>query len=231
MNKFERRALVRSYPRPDVDAVYTPSMDDYLKPLIPGIMAPDKPLKDLQDNILDTFGPLCTMFENLLEMLDSLGNEGVVQLDKSSINCFLSCVKHALLLAGDASASINVNRRELVLKKINPLLASMAQEHFPDAKRQLFAPGFEQRLKSRSETADTIEKAAKVSTPSRGKPFFRGMAFRGRQATRGGRQPSAATPFRPFPTRGRGFRGWAPQRQIPFPRFSNPFKYKFNNQQ
>ena len=231
MNKFERRSLVRYYPRPDVDTVYTPSMDDYLKPLIPGIMAPDKPLKDLQDNILDTFGPLCTMFENLVVMLDSLGNEGVVQLDKSSINSFLSCVKHALLLAGDASASINVNRRELVLKTINPLLASMAQEHFPDAKRQLFGPGFEQRLKSRSETADTIEKAAKVSTPSRGKPFFRGMAFRGRQATRGGRQPSAATPFRPFLAWGRGFRGRAPQRQSPFPRFSNPFKYKFNNQQ
>ena len=39
MNKFERRALARSYHRPDVDAAYTPSMDDYLKPLIPGIMA------------------------------------------------------------------------------------------------------------------------------------------------------------------------------------------------
>ncbi len=41
-------------------------------------------------------------------MLDNLGSNGVVQLDKSSINCFLSCVKHALLLAGDASASINI---------------------------------------------------------------------------------------------------------------------------
>ncbi len=81
MNKFERRALVRYNYRPDVDAAYTPSMDDYLRPLIPGIMAPDKPLKDLQDNILDTFGPLCTMFENLLVMLDNLGSNGVVQLD------------------------------------------------------------------------------------------------------------------------------------------------------
>ena len=144
----------------------------------------------MQDIILDTFGPLCTikMFENLLVMLDNLGSNGVVQLDKSSINCFLSCVKLALLIAGDASASINVNRRELVLKKINPLLASMAQEHFPDAERKLFGPGFEQKLKTRSETADTIEKAAKVSAPGRGKPFFRGIAFRGRQSTRGGRQ-------------------------------------------
>ncbi len=73
-----------------------------------------------------------------------------------------------------------------MLKKINPLLASMAREHFPDAERKLFGPGFEQRLKTRSETADTIEKAAKVSTPGQGKPFFRGIAFRGRQSTCGG---------------------------------------------
>ena len=64
----------------------------------------------------------------------------------------------------------------------------MAQEYFPDAEQKLFGPGFKQRLKTRSETADTIEKAAKVSTPGRGKPFFRGMAFRGRQSSRGGHQ-------------------------------------------
>ena len=48
MNKFERRTLVRSYPWPDVDAVYTPSMDDCFNPLIPGIMALDKPLENFR---------------------------------------------------------------------------------------------------------------------------------------------------------------------------------------
>ena len=155
MNKFDRKTLVKSYPRPDVDKVYMPAMDDFLKPFIQGIMAPDKPHKDLQDNILDMFGPLCTIYKNLLAMLDSIGSDGVIQMDKTSVNGFLSCVK------GDASAGISVTRRELVLKKINPLMASLAQEHFPDAKRQLFGPGFEQRLKTRSETADTIAKASK----------------------------------------------------------------------
>ena len=61
MNKFDRKTLVKSYPRPDVDEVYTPAMDDFLKPFIQGIMAPDKPHKDLQDNILDMFGPLCSL--------------------------------------------------------------------------------------------------------------------------------------------------------------------------
>lgn len=57
MNKFERKTLVKAYPRPNVDAIYTPAVDDYLKPFIQGIMAPDKPLKDLLDNILAMFGP------------------------------------------------------------------------------------------------------------------------------------------------------------------------------
>jgi hypothetical protein len=61
MNKFDRKTLVKSYPRPDVDEVYTPAMDDFLKPFIQGIMAPDKPHKDLQDNILHMFGPLCSL--------------------------------------------------------------------------------------------------------------------------------------------------------------------------
>ena len=136
-------------------------------------------------------------------MLDSIGSDGVIQMDKTSVNGFLSCVKHALLLVGDASAGISVTRRELVLKKINPLMASLAQEHFPDAKRQLFGPGFEQRLKTRSET---IAKASKVATAGSVKPFFRGMAFRGRPTSRGGRQFQSTRPFRPFFQRRRGFR-------------------------
>ncbi len=143
-------------------------------------MASDKPLKDLQDNILDIFGPFCTIYENLLAMLDSICSDSVIQLDKTSINSFLSCVKHALLLVGDASAGISVNRRESVLKKINPLLACMAQEHFPDAQRQLFGPGFEQRLKTRSETADTIAKASKVATVGSVKPFFSWHGLQGK---------------------------------------------------
>jgi hypothetical protein len=34
LNKFERKTLVKTYPRPNVDAVYTPAMDEYLKPFI-----------------------------------------------------------------------------------------------------------------------------------------------------------------------------------------------------
>ena len=121
----------------------------------------------MQDHILDVFGPLSTVYENLLAMLESSNSDGVVELDKDSVLNFLTCIKHAMLLAGDATARLSVNRRELVLKKINPLMVSLAQEHFSDTERQLFGPSFEQHLKTRSETAETIGKASRI-----GKPFF-----------------------------------------------------------
>ena len=227
LNKFDRKALVKTYPRPDVDAVYTPAMDEFLKPFIQGIIAPDKPIKDMQDNFLDVFGSISTMYENLLAMLEEIGDDGVIELDKASVNAFLSCVKHALMLLGDASAGCSAQRRELVLKKINPLMASMAQEHFPDAKRHLFGSGFEQRLKTRSETAETIAKASKVTAPGKGKQFFRGMAFRGSYTPHGGRHQSTFRPFRGRGYRGRGFR----QPNQTFPRLSTPQKFRANNQQ
>jgi hypothetical protein len=156
LNKFERRSLVKVYPRPNVDDIYTQSLDEYLKPFIQGVAAPAKPLKELQDNILDIFGPLCTVYENLLSMFNTVGADSVIQHEKDSVSAFLTCIKHAMLLAGDVSTRVAINRRELVLKKINPLLLSLANENFSGTQRQLFGPGFEQRLKTRSETAETI---------------------------------------------------------------------------
>ena len=78
--------MVRTYPRPNIDVTYTPAMDDYLKSFIQGISAPDKPLKELQDNMLDIFGPLCTAFEKLLSMESTIATNGAVQLDAASAN-------------------------------------------------------------------------------------------------------------------------------------------------
>ena len=76
LSKFDRRSLVKISPRPDVNAVYAPSMDEYLKPFVQGITLPDKPLKEMQDHILDVFGPLSTVYENLLAMLESSNSNG-----------------------------------------------------------------------------------------------------------------------------------------------------------
>ncbi len=58
LKRFERRAIKKEFPRPNVDAAYTPILDSYLVPLIAGIKSPDESLRDVQDKICDVFGPL-----------------------------------------------------------------------------------------------------------------------------------------------------------------------------
>ena len=89
LNKFERKTLIKTFPRPNIDVAFTPAMDEYLKPFIQGVTTPDKPHKDLQDKVLDILGPLCTAFENLANMESSIATEGVIQLDATSVRNFL----------------------------------------------------------------------------------------------------------------------------------------------
>ena len=100
------------------------------------------------------------------------------QLDKHNVLNFLSW--QCMLLAGDTSA--------LVIKKINLSMVSLAQEHFPDTKRQLFGPNFDQRLKTRSRTAGIIWRGLQ-----RGETFFRGGSSQGFQ-----RPWNQYRQFRPF---------------------------------
>ena len=70
-------------------------------------------------------------------------------------------------------------------------MVSLAQEEFSNTNKSLFGPGFEQRLKTRSETAETIGKAVRA-----GKPFFRVAASRGfGHRLRGGQQGFSSRPF------------------------------------
>ena len=64
LQRFERRALVREFPRPASEPAFTPTLDSYLISMIQGIKTPDNSLKEVQDKILDALGPLCTMYEN-----------------------------------------------------------------------------------------------------------------------------------------------------------------------
>ena len=63
----------------------------------------------------------------MAHMESSIDTDGVIQLDATSVHNFLECIKHALMLTGDVASQISTTRRELVLKKINPLMVSLAQ--------------------------------------------------------------------------------------------------------
>ena len=157
-------------------------------------------------------------------MESSIDTDGVIQLDATSVHNFLECIKHALMLIGDVASQISTTRRELVLKKINPLMVSLAQEEFSNTNKSLFGPGFKQRLKTRSETAETIGKAVRA-----GKPFFGGAASWGfGHRLHGGRQGFSFKTFRPFSARGSTTfnRGAGSRGRSSFPRFPNPQSFK-----
>lgn len=135
LKRFERRAIEKEFPRPNVDAAYTPNLDSYLVPLIAGIKGPDQSLRDIQDKICDIFGPLGVMHENLLPLVSATEDGEEVTLDRQAVAAFMNCLKKSVMLLGDASAIITTQHRGQVLTKLNPSLASLGKEQFPDARR------------------------------------------------------------------------------------------------
>ena len=65
---FERRTIIREFPRPASEGAFTPNLDNYLNSMISGAKTPDNSLRDIQDKILDVLGPLCALHENFTLM-------------------------------------------------------------------------------------------------------------------------------------------------------------------
>ena len=161
MPRFDRRAIVREFPRPTSDAASTPNLDSYLPSMIGGAKVTDNNVRETQDKILDILGPLCTMYENL----------NLIHECQSEDNLTLDNWLKAILLVGDTSAQLSTKRCKQALTKLNPCLSFLSKEDFPDSGKQLFGDGFENCLKLPSETANTVAQAKQA-----GKPFFRGSA-------------------------------------------------------
>ena len=52
LSAFGRKAITKKYLRPDVGCVYTPTLDNYLPSLLPGVKTVHKDNKFLQDHVL-----------------------------------------------------------------------------------------------------------------------------------------------------------------------------------
>ena len=121
------------------------------------------------------------MYENLLPLVSAAENGEEVTLDRQAVMAFMNCLKKSVMLVGDVSVIFTTPRRAQVLTKLNPSLASLGKEQFPDAGKQLFGEGFEGRLKARLETARTV-----AAADSAGKPFFPRTVSRGWRGRRAG---------------------------------------------
>ena len=62
---YDRKQITKEFPRPNVESVFTPVLDDYLGSLVNGAKGVDKEAKKLQDQLLDIVGPLSMAFEHI----------------------------------------------------------------------------------------------------------------------------------------------------------------------
>ena len=203
LQSFDRKTICRKYPRPDVEAAYTPALDNYLCSLVSGVKQADKDGRFIQDRVLDILGPMSFIYEHLNLILNQSDEGNSITLSHEQVKGLFNATYNSMLLVGNASALLSKERRNLVLKKINSkgTLTSLASEEFPDAKKNLFGDGFEERLKARSETAKTLFQASNVG---KAPMFFRG----------------STTPFR-----SRGYRGGGAFRGAPRNRYSHSRGY------
>ncbi|KAJ7378825.1 hypothetical protein OS493_020423 [Desmophyllum pertusum] len=90
ISQIMKGKLCCDFPRPDVNAVYTPELDEYIAALVQGAKALDKGHHFLQDKVPDITGPLYFVFEHLTSMKDSASKEEGVTLTKDEIQNMLT---------------------------------------------------------------------------------------------------------------------------------------------
>ena len=129
----ECEAIMEDFPRPNCDAVVTPKMDKEVKEQLKqkGKDAFFGFEKTVQEELLNTAGPLTCLWADLLNRGAIVSKEDIVML-----------VQKALVLLGSASNTITLERRKIAWSSFNPKLKSLASEEYEKKKISLFGPGF-----------------------------------------------------------------------------------------
>lgn len=110
LSGYYKRQIVCSCPRPNLDCVYKPVLDNFLPDLLPKCKMEDKTLRKTQDMVLDVVGPIAMTYETLL-----LVKENSEQLNLSAI---LSYLTKSLQLLGNVNSHISSKRRSQVLNTV-----------------------------------------------------------------------------------------------------------------
>ena len=155
LSGFDKRQIVRACPRPDVDCVYTPTLDKFLPDLVPKCKTEDKAFRKTQDLLLDVAGPLAMIYETA-----SQAKENSAQLWLSAFSC---------LAMSTAIYLVNVELKYWAKLVYLQRYTSLSNESWENNGKELFGQQFEQRLKQRAETAKAISTASYML---KGKQFF-----------------------------------------------------------
>jgi len=139
---------------PDCDAIQVPKLDpevkDQLKKKGRNLQfGMEQSLFKIQEQMLKVTGPLTCLWSDLQYAKDKPTCEQMVHL-----------IQRALVLLGNTSHSINIERQRFAWNRINPTLKSLAVESYGNCKRNLFGPRF---LEKASKKLDAGKAMAKVT--------------------------------------------------------------------
>ena len=65
LSVHDRKRITKEFPRPNMESVFSPVLDNYLGSLVTGAKGVDKEAKKHQDQLLDIVGPLSMAFEQI----------------------------------------------------------------------------------------------------------------------------------------------------------------------
>ena len=109
LQPFDRKAICRQYPRPDVEAAYTPTIDNYLCSLVPGVKQADKDGRFLQDRVLDILGHMSFLYEHLNLILHQSEEESSsITLSQEQVKGLFKATYNSMLSVGNASALLSI---------------------------------------------------------------------------------------------------------------------------
>ena len=156
-------------------------MDEFLQTFWKGKVnnSQDGDLKQIQTALLNTTGPLCGLWSQLLEQ--GLRKES----DLVQAPVVLDMIQRTLLLLGSANSLISERRQAHILHAVDPKLTKYAKGEFPKVGKSLFGQNFVKEVVSQVEADTAICKASasankaqrevqKGKSPSPLKPTFFG---------------------------------------------------------
>ena len=108
---YDRKQITKEFPRPNVESVFTPVLDDYLGSVVTGSKGVDKEPKKHQDQLLDIVGPLSMVFEHISSWQENEDDSGSIAVPTQDVGGLYTCLSKALTLLGSANAQYKVQRR------------------------------------------------------------------------------------------------------------------------
>ena len=170
-----RRKQLAKIGSPDTKWVKTPSLPPVMASILPKeTIKEDKRTFRTQQLWLEAAVPLVSLLETAHE-------------DKLDPKTAVTMVQSALLLMGDASQHQSANRREIILRQLNPQIADlMKEEDYTKTLPLLFGEDFGAKVKGRMEEAAALKKTLAQSSKGKEKAGFYGGYPRKSTSSRGG---------------------------------------------